>query len=157
MRTRVRSLGSLRGLGIWHCREMRCGSQMWLGSRAAVAVVWVSGYSSSWTTSLGTSICRGCGPKKTNLKKKLLRKVLNWSLVSVVVSLIHPFLNFPSTFHLKIWAVVDDPLSYICCFIRNCKMVISKFCHPFCIYWLEFFFFFFPLCICTCSVWKLPG
>ena len=36
----------------------------------AVAVVYVSGYSSDWTPSLGNSICRGCGPKKTKKKKK---------------------------------------------------------------------------------------
>ena len=39
---------------------------MRLRSRVAVAVVYVGGYSSYWTPSLGTSICRGYGPKKTH-------------------------------------------------------------------------------------------
>ena len=30
--------------------------------------MWASGYSSNLTPSLGTSICCGCGPKKTNKK-----------------------------------------------------------------------------------------
>ena len=43
---------------------------MWLGSGVAVAVVWAGSYSSDSTPSLGTSICRGCSPKKTKKKKK---------------------------------------------------------------------------------------
>ena len=39
MRTQVRSLASLSGLRIWRCRELWCGSQTWLGSCVAVAVV----------------------------------------------------------------------------------------------------------------------
>ena len=39
MRMLVRSLASISGLGIWHCRELWCRSQLWLGSRFAVAVV----------------------------------------------------------------------------------------------------------------------
>ena len=39
MRFQVRSLASLSGLKIQHCRELWCGSQMWLGSCIAVAVV----------------------------------------------------------------------------------------------------------------------
>ena len=34
-----------------------------------MAVVQAGGYSSDWTPSLGTSICRGCGPKKQTNKK----------------------------------------------------------------------------------------
>ena len=30
MRTRVQSLASLSGLGIWHCHELWCMSQIWL-------------------------------------------------------------------------------------------------------------------------------
>ena len=33
------SLASLSGLGIWHCLELWCRSQMQLGSHVAVAVV----------------------------------------------------------------------------------------------------------------------
>ena len=39
MRTQVRCLASLSGLRIWHCHELWCRLQMWLGSCIAVAVV----------------------------------------------------------------------------------------------------------------------
>ena len=39
MRMQVRSLALLSGLRIQHCHELWCGSQMWLGSRVAVALV----------------------------------------------------------------------------------------------------------------------
>ena len=55
---------SLGGLRIWHCYELWCRSQMWLGSSVAVAVVKASSCSSNSTPSLGTFICQGCGPKK---------------------------------------------------------------------------------------------
>ena len=38
MRLWVPSLASLSGLGIRHCRELQCRSQMWLRSGVAVAV-----------------------------------------------------------------------------------------------------------------------
>ena len=34
------SPGSLSGLRIWHCRELCCRLQTWLGSHVAVAVAW---------------------------------------------------------------------------------------------------------------------
>ena len=43
---------------------------MCLGSHIAVAVVQASSCSSDSTPSLGTFICCGCGPKKTNGRKK---------------------------------------------------------------------------------------
>ena len=54
MRTWVWSLASLSGLRIWHCRELQCRSQMWLGS--CVAMAQACSCSSNWTPSLGTSI-----------------------------------------------------------------------------------------------------
>ena len=39
MRMRVWSLASCSGLGIWHCCELRCMSQVWLRSGVAVAGV----------------------------------------------------------------------------------------------------------------------
>ena len=45
---------------------MSCG----VGSRVAVALAYASGYSSSWTPSLGTSVCHGSSPRKTKKKKK---------------------------------------------------------------------------------------
>ena len=56
MRLQVGSLASLSGLGIRHCLELWCRSQMWL--RPGVAVAQTSSYSSNSTPSLGTSICR---------------------------------------------------------------------------------------------------
>ena len=38
---------------------------MWLGSFVVVTVAVAGGYSSDLTPRLGTSICLGCGPKKT--------------------------------------------------------------------------------------------
>ena len=40
------------------------------GSGIAVAVTEAGVYSSDSTLSLGTSVCLGCGPKKTKKKKK---------------------------------------------------------------------------------------
>ena len=47
-------------------------TQMQLGFHVsvAVAVMEVSSCSSDLTPSLGTSICRGCGPKKQKKKRK---------------------------------------------------------------------------------------
>ena len=47
-------------------REMWCRSLTWLRSGVAEAVV----YSSDWTSSLGTSTCCACGPKKTKEEKR---------------------------------------------------------------------------------------
>ena len=60
----VPSLTSLSGLRIQHCREVWYRSQMWFGSHVAVAVAQTSSCSSDSTPSLGTSLCRRCGPKK---------------------------------------------------------------------------------------------
>ena len=37
MRLQIQSLASLSGLRIWHCHDLWCRSQMWLGS----GVVWL--------------------------------------------------------------------------------------------------------------------
>src|SRR5512136_1347482 len=66
MRLRVRSLPLLSGLTIRRCHELWCRLQMRLGSRVAVALAWAGGYSSDSTPSLGTSICRGSGPRNSN-------------------------------------------------------------------------------------------
>ena len=46
----------------------------WLGSGVAVVVAWTGSYRSDSTPSLGTSICRKCGPLKKKKKKKKKRK-----------------------------------------------------------------------------------
>ena len=74
MRTQVRSLASLSGLRIWHCRELWCGSQMLLGSGVTVAMVQASSYSSNLTPSLGISICCGSGPRNGKTTKKEKKK-----------------------------------------------------------------------------------
>ena len=66
----VRSLARLSGLRIQRCYKLQCRSQTWLGSGVAVAVVWASSYRSHSTPSLGTSICRRCGPKRKKQNKQ---------------------------------------------------------------------------------------
>ena len=72
----VRSLASFSGLRIQHCCGLWSGSRMRLGSGVAVALAWAGGYSSGWTPSLGTSMCRGCSPKKDRRQKKKVRQIL---------------------------------------------------------------------------------
>ena len=66
--------GLAQGLKIWRCYEL-CVVQVTDKARilncCGCGIGWGS-YSSDWTPSLGTSICLGCGPKKTK-KKKMLR------------------------------------------------------------------------------------
>ena len=66
--------GSIPGLARWvkdpALRELWCRSQMQLGSRVAVAVVQAGGYSSDWTPSLGTSMCRRSSPRKGKKTKQ---------------------------------------------------------------------------------------
>ena len=71
MRMRVRSVALLSGLRTQPCLELRCRSQMWLGSGMAMAVA--SSWNSNLTPSPRTSICRMCGPKKKK-KKKITEK-----------------------------------------------------------------------------------
>ena len=80
MSLQVRSLASLSGLRIWHCRELWCRSQMQLGSGVAVALAEASSNSSDWTPSLGTSVCCRYGPKKTKKTKKKFKKSLTLSI-----------------------------------------------------------------------------
>ena len=70
MRMQIRSLALLRWLRIWHCHGLWCRPQMWLGSDVAVAVA--SSYSSDSIPRLGTSICCGCSPKKSQFSVLIL-------------------------------------------------------------------------------------
>ena len=74
MRMRVRSLASISGLRIQHCCELWCRSQMQLGSCVAVAMAVAGSCSSDSTSSLETSICLECGPKRQKKKKKKKEK-----------------------------------------------------------------------------------
>ena len=64
MRLQVWSLASLTRWRIWHCSELWCRMQMWLGSFVAVAMVQASNCSSNSTPGLGTSMWCSRGPKK---------------------------------------------------------------------------------------------
>ena len=68
------SMASLTGLRIQHCYELWCESQTRLGSATAVALAEAGSCSSDWTPSLGTSICRKCGPEKCKNKQKTPQK-----------------------------------------------------------------------------------
>ena len=57
MRRQVQSLALLSGLRIQCCQELRCRSQMRLGSSVTVALAQAGGYSSDSTPSLGISKC----------------------------------------------------------------------------------------------------
>ena len=72
----MQSLALLSGLWIQRCQELWCRLQMQLRSSTTVALAWANSYSSDWTPSLGTSICRGCGTKKTKRQKK--KKNSSW-------------------------------------------------------------------------------
>ena len=68
----IEVVGSIPALAQWvkHCCELWCRLQTWLRSRVAVALA--GSYSSDSTPSLGTSLCRGIGPrngKKTKINK----------------------------------------------------------------------------------------
>ena len=74
MRTWVRSLALLSGLWIHHCHELWWRPHTRLRSGVAVAVVKAGRCSSDSTPSLGTSICRRCGPKKRPKLNKQQKK-----------------------------------------------------------------------------------
>ena len=67
-------MGSIPGLtqwvGIWCCHELWCRSQIRLGSGVALAVVQAGSFSSNSLSSLGTSMCPRCNPKKRKKKKE---------------------------------------------------------------------------------------
>ena len=69
MRLWVWSLALLSELRIWHCCELRCSLQGWLGCGVATTVAVAGNCSSDSTPSLGISICYGCSPKKKKKKK----------------------------------------------------------------------------------------
>ena len=69
LRMQILTLAFLSGLRIWYCHELWRRSQMRLGSGIAVAVAQADNCSSDWTPSLGNSIYRRHGPKKTKTKQ----------------------------------------------------------------------------------------
>ena len=65
------------------CKELWYRSQMRL--RSGVAVVQAGNCSSNWTPSLGTSMCRTCGPKKKNKQDKTENKKTPNNLVILLL------------------------------------------------------------------------
>ena len=59
------------------CLKLQCSSQIRLESCIAVAVAQAGSCSSDSTSSLGTSICHGCSPKREPKNKKKKKKKLN--------------------------------------------------------------------------------
>ena len=103
----VQSLALLSELRIWHCRELWCRSQTWLGSCVAVAVVQTSRCSSTSTPSLGTSKCHRSGPRKDKMKnknknKKQTKKWItiesSWHSAQHIISI--TCVRYYSSFHL---------------------------------------------------------
>ena len=88
MRMQVWSLASLSELRIWYCHELWCRLQTQFGS--GIAVVKAGSCSSSWTPSLGTSICSEYGPRKSKRKnnnnnnKKLKIKIKKSQKISTL-------------------------------------------------------------------------
>ena len=79
----VRSLAPLSGLGVRHCCELWCRSQMWLRPPVAVAVAQAGSCNSNSTPSLGTSICCMCGLQMQTYKKPAITNTLNKKYTSL--------------------------------------------------------------------------
>ena len=92
--------GLLNGLMIQCCCELWCRLQTWLGSCIAGAVVPASSCSSNSITTLGNSICRRCGPKKTKDKKiKKLQQSLQCHTSIVILVFSPPESHFCDSCH----------------------------------------------------------
>ena len=107
--------GSVPGLAQWvkgfqHCLKLQYRLCMWLGFCVAVAMAQISSCSSNSTSSLGTSMCHRCGPKKKK-KKKTDSKTSHISVYDVVC-----------------WNKVKQPFQH---FIVNIKWLIYVIKHLF--------------------------
>ena len=72
-RLQVQSLASFSGLRIWHCHELWCRSQTWLGSYrpAAVALTWPPAWEPPYATGVALK------SKTKNKKQKQTKHTLN--------------------------------------------------------------------------------
>ena len=104
MRMQVRSLVLLSGSGIWRCCERWCRLQTWLGSCIAVAVVEAGGCSSDSASSLGTSTCCKCSPKKQTNQPREHFRVVQWVKDPELLQLWHrsQLQLWPGNFHI-VW------------------------------------------------------
>ena len=96
MRMRVGSLASLSGLRIRCCHKLWCRSQTWLGSGVAAAKA--SSYSFGLTSSLGTSICCRCGPKKKKKKEKIFMSKENALPFCLILAFLNCYYTFCSVY-----------------------------------------------------------
>ena len=77
MRMQVQSLASLSGSRIWHCHELWCRSQTWLGSHIAVAVVQLAAAALIRPLAQKLPYAAGTALKKKRRKRK--KKVSKWA------------------------------------------------------------------------------
>ena len=128
MRTQVRSLASLGGLRIRRHCELWCRWQARLRCHIAVAVVWISSFSSDSTPSLGASMCCGCGIKKTKNKNKLLmqlrrkKQIAGWGNMGCI-SFISLFSVHPE--HSGLYCHTSLPVSISCPVIWGSEIIWS--------------------------------
>ena len=127
MRMQVQSLALQGGLRIQHCHELRGRSQTQLGSGIAVPVAEAGSYSSNLTPSLGTSICRGCGPKKQKKKKTKNKKQTNKKNAQVhgkcgLIEGSANFCNIPGRSPAAGWSHLQDT----CQLSEPRKMMLTK-------------------------------
>ena len=91
---------------------MSCGVGHRRSSDPKLLWLWAGSYSSNWTPSLGTSICRGCGPKKTkrksirekNRKQRIIRHLMELCFLSSTGSV-----YYLKTFSLLICSHIHFP------------------------------------------------
>ena len=84
MRLQVRSLASLHGLRIGHCRELWSRLQTRLGSRVAVTLAWAVSYSSirplAWESPYAASLAL----KRKKKKKKKVAMIYQTNVIEKV-------------------------------------------------------------------------
>ena len=80
MKTQVRSLASLSGLGIQHCHKLLYRLQMQLGSHDAVVVAQAGSYSSNLTLAWEPPCAMGAALKRQKKKKSAFHMTTHISL-----------------------------------------------------------------------------
>ena len=119
----IPSLASLGGWRIWCCHELWCRSQMQLGSGVAVAVVQAGSNNSTETPSLGTSICRGCSPKKKKDKKNYIQ---NLSHIEYMYHMQKIYIEYIITEYHRIYFIYHaEYISYTHVIYVPCRINIS--------------------------------
>ena len=126
MRMQVRSLASLSGLRIRHCRELWCRSQRRLRSHVAVAVVQAGSCSSNLSPSLGTSICHEYGPKKTKKRVALVSGVQqSESVIHINISILFSHRGYYKLLS-RFSVLLYGRFSFIIWFTQQCICVMPS-------------------------------